>query len=95
MSKEVKRYRLEHNTPAREVELERDVNILRGTVMITEADFGRAYDALLADLESLKKEIRVVLQEMRERKINGGKNTSPTLHSWADSIDAALQGEQP
>jgi hypothetical protein len=51
MSREVMRYRLEHNTPAREVQPGRDINLLRGTVMVTEADYGNAIDDLLSALE--------------------------------------------
>lgn len=35
-------------------------------------------------------ELRAISREMRERKVNGGKRTSPTLIAWADRIDAAL-----
>lgn len=37
-------------------------------------------------------EIKRVLQEMRERRVNNGRNPSPTLHEWADRIEAALTG---
>jgi hypothetical protein len=34
------------------------------------------------------KELAAVTAEMRERKINHGRNTSPTLHKWADRLEA-------
>ena len=38
-------------------------------------------------------DIQAVLMEMRERRINHGKNTSPTLIEWEDRIEAALAGK--
>lgn len=35
-------------------------------------------------------EILKVIQEMRDRKINHGRDTSPTLAAWADRLEAAL-----
>ena len=34
--------------------------------------------------------VREVLAEMRERKINHGRDTSPTLVAWADRIERAI-----
>lgn len=34
--------------------------------------------------------VQNVLREMRERKVNNGKHTSPTLEAWADRIERAL-----
>lgn len=39
--------------------------------------------------------LREIAEEMRARKVNHGKTTSPTLIAWADRIDAALAAEQP
>lgn len=35
-------------------------------------------------------EILKVIQEMRERKVNHGRDTSPALEAWADRLEAAL-----
>lgn len=35
-------------------------------------------------------EILKVIQEMRERKVNHGRGTSPALEAWADRLEAAL-----
>lgn len=40
-------------------------------------------------------ELRVIADEMRNRKINHGKHTSPTLCAWADRIDAAADALEP
>lgn len=37
--------------------------------------------------------IRQVLKEMRERRVNHGRDASPTLQAWADRIEAALEGK--
>lgn len=39
-------------------------------------------------------ELRAITAEMRSRKINHGKNVSPTLIAWADRIDAAVEDSQ-
>lgn len=36
-------------------------------------------------------EVRRVIKEMRERKVNHQRGTSPTLNAWADQIEAALK----
>lgn len=35
-------------------------------------------------------ELAEVTAEMRARKVNNGKHTSPTLEAWADRVDAAV-----
>lgn len=48
---------------------------------------------LAEDLEAERKTmaaaVQQVAQEMRERKVNHGKDTSPTLHAWADRLSLA------
>lgn len=34
--------------------------------------------------------IAQILKEMRQRRVNNGKHTSPTLEAWADRLEAAL-----
>lgn len=43
-----------------------------------------------ATLEESTTMLRAVSVELRTRKINHGRNTSPTLTAWAARIDAAL-----
>jgi len=103
MSKEAMRYRLEHNTPAREVQPGRDINILRGTVMVTEADHGRVIDALLAERDALKKDAERLDRLDLEREAYGFEGIHEgnrwmidgPYNTVRDAIDAALQGEQP
>lgn len=33
-------------------------------------------------------ELESVIAEMRERKVNNGRSTSPTLHAWAERLTA-------
>lgn len=40
--------------------------------------------------EKALEDARRVLREMRERHINHGKATSPTLNAWADELEAQL-----
>lgn len=35
-------------------------------------------------------DVLAIAREMRERRVNNGKHTSPTLIAWADRIDAAV-----
>ena len=36
-------------------------------------------------------EVCAVLKEMRSRKVNHGRSTSPTLIAWANRLDAAIE----
>ena len=38
-------------------------------------------------------DIKAVIAEMRDRKVNHGKDTSPTLLAWADRLEAALNAQ--
>lgn len=49
-----RRYRLLHNTPSHQIDQQRDVNLQRGTVIVTEADHGREIDDLAAEIERLR-----------------------------------------
>lgn len=48
------RFRILHNIPAHQVDQGRDVSLLRGTVVVTEADHTREIDALAAEIERLR-----------------------------------------
>lgn len=39
---------------------------------------------------SAQVDVLAITREMRERRVNNGKHTSPTLIAWADRIDAAV-----
>lgn len=54
--------------------------------------FDEGVEAAIKRWEGLTKDIDAVVSEMRNRLINNGKNTSPTLIAWADRIDAAFKG---
>lgn len=58
-----------------------------------EGPFGRPADAR-GDVRGLDA-VREVLAEMRERKINHGRDTSPTLIEWADRIERAITTPPP
>lgn len=45
--------------------------------------------------ERLRTEVEAVIREMRERKVNHGKSTSPTLEAWAGRLEAAINCTSP
>lgn len=60
------------------------VRVVKGQLTLTK--LGR--ETLLAA------QLRAISAEMRSRKINHGRNVSPTLVAWADKIDAALDASR-
>lgn len=57
---------------------------------LSRAMFDEALKRLNADAV---KEVNAVANEMRNRLVNHGRSTSPTLIAWADRLDAALMGK--
>jgi hypothetical protein len=93
MSKEVKRYTLTHTAAVR-VGREGDCcheYLPRETVIVTEADFKIAYEALLAERDALKKDAERARMRVKELDLLFGRYL---LAMKASVIDADQRGDE-